>query len=154
MKELSCLSFHEKNGVISVEKVGDGRTIFADLNPFPLIICFNVGAQSGAGTQSGAQPNPMFDPALMQQFLSMGPFGALGGGGAGGGIPGGGIPGFSPPNPTPADTRPPEERFQVQLQVSGPLSMTAFLINLSNYLTWVLPTLLKMSGHCLQRVEM
>lgn len=59
------------------------------------------------GTTTGSPPpNPLFDPAMMQQL--MGTFGGLGGGGLGGGP-------FGAPT-TPADTRPPEERFQTQLQ--------------------------------------
>lgn len=70
----------------------------------------------GSGA-AGATPNPMnpfgLDPALMQQMLFGGGFGA-GAGGAGAG--GAGLGGFGAP-PPPADARPPEERFQVQLQV-------------------------------------
>ncbi|EKM84428.1 hypothetical protein AGABI1DRAFT_67830 [Agaricus bisporus var. burnettii JB137-S8] len=69
----------------------------------------------GSGA-AGATPNPMnpfgLDPALMQQMLFGGGFGA-GAGGAGSG--GAGLGGFGAP-PPPADVRPPEERFQVQLQ--------------------------------------
>lgn len=63
------------------------------------------GAAPSAG--AGAPPNPyasMFDPAAMQQMLGM-----LGGGPA--------LGGFGAPPAAPADSRPPEERFQVQLQV-------------------------------------
>ena len=70
-------------------------------------------------TTSTTAPNPFLDPAMMQQL--MGAFGGAGGGGLGGG-PGGGFGGgglFGAPA-TPTDTRPPEERFQVQLQVSVP----------------------------------
>lgn len=72
------------------------------------------GAVPPAGGGAGATPPPggMFgDPALMQQMLSAFGGGSLGGGALGGG---GGLGDF-PAAPT--DTRPPEERFQVQLQV-------------------------------------
>jgi ubiquilin len=49
----------------------------------------------------------MFDPAALAQMQS-----AFGGGG---GL--GGFGGFGAPPAAPADSRPPEERFQVQLQV-------------------------------------
>ena len=74
-----------------------------------------------AGTGAGAGlPNP----ALLQALMGANPFaGGLGGGFGGGfggglGAPGGGFGAFSAPS-APADTRPPEERFQVQLQVRG-----------------------------------
>lgn len=79
------------------------------------------GAAPGAGVGAG-----MFDPALMQQMLA-----AMGGGvgaGAGAGPAGadpfglgvfGGLGAFGGAPAAPADTRPPEERFQVQLQVSS-----------------------------------
>ena len=60
--------------------------------PFNMFAPPAAGAGTGAG---GANPFGM-DPAAMQQMLGM-----MGGGGT----------------PAPADTRPPEERFQVQLQV-------------------------------------
>ena len=69
-------------------------------------------ATTGAtGTGTGAAPAPpppggMFDPAMMQQMMA-----AFGGGGAGG------LAAFGAPPAAPADSRPPEERFQVQLQV-------------------------------------
>ena len=67
-----------------------------------------TGVPNPTGTTPGSPPpNPFLDPAMMQQLL------ALGGPGGGGGL--GGL--FGAP-PTPADTRPPEERFQVQLEVS------------------------------------
>lgn len=72
-----------------------------------------AGTGAAAGAAAGAPPNPfasMFDPAMMQQMM-----GAMGGGGFGGGL-GGGLGGFGA-TAAPADTRPPEERFQVQLQV-------------------------------------
>ena len=81
------------------------------------------GAAPGAGAGAG-----MFDPALMQQMLA-----AMGGGagaGAGAGAAGadpfglggfGGLGAFGGAPAAPANTRPPEERFQVQLQVSSSL---------------------------------
>jgi hypothetical protein len=52
--------------------------------------------------------NPLaMDPAAMQQMLSM--MGGMGGGGMGG---------MGVETPATADMRPPEERFQVHLQVS------------------------------------
>ena len=84
--------------------------------------------QGGAGTRppgAGASGSPfgMIDPALMQQLMAMGPFGAggLGAGGLGaygGSGAGGGFGAFGGSPTPPADTRTPEERFQVQLQVS------------------------------------
>lgn len=67
-------------------------------------------------------PNPLnpfnLDPALLQQMFGGGPGGP--GGGLGGGLGGlgdlGALGAFGSP-PAPADTRPPEERFQMQLQV-------------------------------------
>ena len=57
------------------------------------------------------------NPAMMQEMMA-----ALGGGGAGAGAGGfgglGGFGGFGGAAAAPSDTRPPEERFQVQLQVS------------------------------------
>jgi ubiquilin len=83
---------------------------------------------AGAGTASGtapdgagaASPFGSFDPALMQQLFS----GGGGGLGGGAGIPfgPGGFGGFGGGNAapvTPQDPRPPEERFQVQLQVGS-----------------------------------
>ncbi|TBU25870.1 hypothetical protein BD311DRAFT_668775 [Dichomitus squalens] len=98
-----------------------------------------TGADAGAGATgtgagTGAVPLPpsggLFDPAVMQQMLAAfggggagaSPFGGLGAGanpfgGAGAGAnPFGGLGAFGAPA-APADTRPPEERFQVQLQV-------------------------------------
>ncbi len=83
----------------------------------------NPGAAANQGNNAGSRlpgaaagsPFGMMDPALMQQLLAMGP---LGGGGFGGF---GGFGGSSPSpaaSVPPADARPPEERFQVQLQVS------------------------------------
>lgn len=68
-----------------------------------------ISPASPASTNEAANPlaNPFgFNPALMQQLM--------GGGGLGGGL--GGFGGFDAPA-APTDTRPPEERFQVQLQV-------------------------------------
>ena len=74
-------------------------------------------AGTGANLSAGAGlPNP----ALLQALLGAGPFGgSLGAGGFGGGFGGlgGGMGTFGVPPAAPADTRPPEERFQVQLQV-------------------------------------
>jgi ubiquilin len=73
------------------------------------------GATTGEAGGAGA-----FDPAILQQLFGMGA-GAAGGGAAGGGAPN---PFGATANPfgtfggAPADTRPPEERFQLQLQVS------------------------------------
>lgn len=76
-----------------------------------------TGTGPNAGPGAGL-PNP----ALLQALLGAGAFGGGLGGGLGGG-PGGGFSGlggglspFGAPA-VPADTRPPEERFQVQLQV-------------------------------------
>lgn len=87
------------------------------------------GAAPGAGAGAG-----LFDPALMQQMLAAmgggaGP-GAVAGAGAGGADPFGlgafgglgglgGLGAFGGAQAAPADTRPPEERFQVQLQVGN-----------------------------------
>jgi ubiquilin len=90
--------------------------------PFPSMLG-PVGA-SGA-TTGGAGGAGGFDPAILQQLFGMGA-GAAGGGAAGGGAPNpfgatanpfGTFGGASAPA-APADTRPPEERFQLQLQVS------------------------------------
>ena len=72
--------------------------------PFGLFNPFGIPPPATSGTAAAHPPGGggLFgDPALMQQML-----GAFGGGGLGG----------APA--TPADARPPEERFQVQLQVS------------------------------------
>jgi ubiquilin len=77
--------------------------------PFPPLF----GAPPGSGAAAGGNL-----PALQQMFGGgMGsPFGFGPGAGGLGGYGGfGGVPPASPA--TPADTRPPEERFQVQLQV-------------------------------------
>ncbi|RPD69361.1 hypothetical protein L226DRAFT_539873 [Lentinus tigrinus ALCF2SS1-7] len=84
-----------------------------------------TGTPGAEGAGGAAAAPPPFDPAMMQQMLA-----ALGGAGAGAGGAGagaanpfanpfamGGLGGFGSP-PAPADSRPPEERFQVQLQVS------------------------------------
>lgn len=85
--------------------------------PFP-----QPGQTTGAGAPTAGVPTPAggvgagtgaVDPALIQQIL-----GGLGAGAGGGGLPGfGGAGGFGATPPQPADSRPPEERFQVQLQV-------------------------------------
>jgi ubiquilin len=68
----------------------------------------NPASPGTTGTGTANQFNPFgMDPALMQQMLF----------GGSGGLGGGGLGGMGSP-PPPADTRPPEERFQVQLQVS------------------------------------
>ena len=68
-----------------------------------------TGATNTPGTTPASQPQgPFLDPLMMQQL--MGAFGGPGGGALGGGL-------FGAPA-APADTRPPEERFQVQLEVS------------------------------------
>lgn len=88
------------------------------------------GAGVGASANTGAaNANPFgMDPALMQQLL---------GGGMGGGL--GGLGGFGAPA-APADSRPPEERFQVQLQVScSPFTLWSFALlthSCSNYRIW------------------
>lgn len=80
-------------------------------NPFNLFGMPGAGSGPSAGG-AGAAPNPFaFDPALMQQMMGMNAFGPSAGG-------------FGTP-PAPADTRPPEERFQVQLQVSSKSLFTA-----------------------------
>jgi ubiquilin len=58
----------------------------------------------------GAPPAGGFDPAMLQQLFGLG---AAAQNSFGGGNPFGAFGGAA----TPADTRPPEERFQVQLQV-------------------------------------
>jgi len=72
------------------------------------------GMFGGAG---GAGGNPFdADPALTQQFLIGGGFGGAGGF-SGCCAPGTG--GFRSAPAVPADMRPPEERFQIQLQIWG-----------------------------------
>lgn len=85
--------------------------------PTPFNMFTGAGAGAGAGATGAGAGLPPFNPALMQQILSGGggPFGGLGGG-LGGGF-GGGLGGLGGTPPAPADARPPEERFQVQLQV-------------------------------------
>ena len=72
-----------------------------------------------------------FNPALMQQMLAASHAMGQGASAAGGwgGFGGGGYGMGTPPVPVPTDTRPPEERFQVQLQVSLFHSLS-FIINL------------------------
>lgn len=80
----------------------------------PTAAPFNMFGGPGLGAGAGAPPaNPLgMNPAMMQQLLAGGgPFG--GGMGGYGGVPAAPV--------APADTRPPEERFQVQLQVSAVL---------------------------------
>ena len=58
------------------------------------------------------------NPAALQQLLAGAGAGGAGAGGFGGAGMGGFPPGFfAPAVPQPTDTRPPEERFQVQLEV-------------------------------------
>jgi ubiquilin len=79
-------------------------------------------AGAGAGAAAG---NPLaMDPAAMQQMLSM--MGGMGGGGMGG---------MGGETPALADTRPPEERFQVQLQVS--FGFLCASISLSGIWRWL-----------------
>ena len=74
-----------------------------------------AGTVNTPGTTTGSPPpNPLFDPAMMQQL--MGTFGAPGGGGL-----------FGAPA-APADTRPPEERFQTQLEVSVPQESNNWIV--------------------------
>ncbi|KAF9269700.1 hypothetical protein L218DRAFT_976715 [Marasmius fiardii PR-910] len=61
---------------------------------------------TGANTASSSPPNPLFNPALMQQMMN-----AMGGSSNPWAM--GGLGGFGSP---PTDSRPPEERFQTQLQ--------------------------------------
>jgi ubiquilin len=77
-------------------------------NPFFPPPPTSSGTTGGDNANSNAaNPFPMFDPAAMQNMMSA--FGGMGGGLGGG---------FGAPA-APADSRPPEERFQVQLQVSA-----------------------------------
>ncbi|KAI0352200.1 hypothetical protein OH77DRAFT_1409673 [Trametes cingulata] len=79
-----------------------------------------AGAGAGTGGTAGAGAAPQLgNPAIFEQLLAS----FAGAGGAGAGAPAanpfaglGGLGAFGAP-PAPADTRPPEERFQVQLQV-------------------------------------
>jgi len=71
----------------------------------PFASMFGQGAGAGGASPGAAGAPGGFDPAIMQQLFGMGAgnqFGAFGGAAA---------------PAAPADTRPPEERFQVQLQV-------------------------------------
>lgn len=113
------------------------------------------------GVIGGGLPNP----ALLQALLGAGPFG---GGGGGGGLGGGGLGGsgfgggFGPfgaaPAAVPADSRPPEERFQVQLQVRlnfvpANHDVSDFsLVSGSNCKIWVSPTRLRTCAHFLPPV--
>ena len=96
---------------------------------------------SPTSAPSAGSPNPFlfgapppaaggYNPALMQQMLAashaMGQGGSAAGGWGGLGAAGYGL--GSPPVPVPSDTRPPEERFQVQLQVSLFNSLPLFLL--------------------------
>ena len=76
----------------------------------------DAGANTGAAGAAGAPP------AGGNMFDLLAALGGLGAGGAGAGanpwMGGGGLGAFGAPA-QPADTRPPEERFQVQLQVGG-----------------------------------
>lgn len=98
---------------------------------------FPFAPPSPAGGSNAAPPGGLFDPALMQQMLAAMGGGAGAGAGAGLGAGGGGtdpfglgafgglgrLGAFGGAPAAPTDTRPPEERFQVQLQVSTtPLS--------------------------------
>lgn len=90
---------------------------------------------TGTGTNVGAGAG-LPSPALLQALLGAGPFGAgLGGGGLGGGSLGGfggGLSPFGVPPAAPVDTRPPEERFQVQLQVR-PISHVSYFPSPSHH---------------------
>merc|ERR1711972_855410 len=61
------------------------------------------------GAQQTAPPNPMFNPAMMQQMMQ-----AMQGGGMGMGVGSVMNGGFT--SPTPADTRPAEERYAAQIK--------------------------------------
>jgi hypothetical protein len=91
-----------------------------------------------APTPNQFESNPFSaDPSALLQLL-----------GAGG-------PGFAGAPPS-AEARPPEERFQVQLQVRA-FIMPYVCIDMSslfsNYMTWASPTPLKTCVHCLQQAE-
>ncbi|KAG2010441.1 ubiquitin-60S ribosomal protein L40 fusion protein, variant 3 [Coprinopsis cinerea AmutBmut pab1-1] len=76
----------------------------------------------GQGQGAGQNPfagNPFFNPEFMQQMQQMWGAGALGPGFGGLGAGGLGSPAAAAAG---GDTRPPEERFQVQLQVRSPRS--------------------------------
>lgn len=89
----------------------------------PPVNPFLFGAPPGA---AGA-----YNPALMQQMLAASHAMGQGANAAGGwgGFGAGGYGLGNPPVPVPSDTRPPEERFQVQLQVN--LSILFFSILIS-----------------------
>jgi ubiquilin len=76
----------------------------------PFASMFGPGAGASGATTGGVGGAGGFDPAALQQLFG----GAAGGGAAN---PFGAFGGASAPA-APADTRSPEERFQVQLQVS------------------------------------
>jgi hypothetical protein len=81
------------------------------------------GPGAGGASPGGAGGAGGFDPAMMQQLFGLGAAGGGGGSnafGAGNPFGGGGLGGAAPA--APADTRAPEERFQVQLQVSWTLA--------------------------------
>jgi len=97
-----------------------GTGVTPALNPWAALLGAGAPGASGAGstansgatggtTGSPASPNAaanpfgMVDPNLMQQMF--------------GGFGGGGWPGMGATPAAPVDSRPPEERFQVQLQV-------------------------------------
>jgi len=90
-----------------------------------------AGAGAGSGAAGGVPANPFgaVDPALMQQM-----FGGFGAGNGFGGMGAGGFGGASAAPTTPADTRSPEERFQVQLQVSLS-ALYGLVVGRSSFLT-------------------
>ena len=91
----------------------------ATANPTSPSAATQPGA-AGAGANTGATGVGLPNPALLQAFLGGGGLGGGPGGGLGGGFGGlGGLSSFGMPAATPTDTRPPEERFQVQLQVGA-----------------------------------
>ncbi len=109
----------------------------APTQPFGLFNPFGLPPPVGGGAAGATPPAPgggLFgDPALMQQML-----GAFGPGAGLGGLP-----------TTPADTRPPEERFQIQLQVR-PAPVTPVFAHIfipSNSKTWVSLMQRRTSGH-------
>lgn len=79
---------------------------------------------AGTGANMGVGAAGMPNPALLQALLGGGGFGGGPGGFGGLGGLGGGMGTFGAPAAAPADTRPPEERFQVQLQVRPTGSVT------------------------------
>jgi hypothetical protein len=99
-----------------------------------------TAAPVGGGPTTGATPpapNPFgADPSALLQLL--------------GGVP----PSAVSPS---ADARPPEERFQVQLQVRNVVVCHAFGLTcfhcFSNYKTWASPTPRKMCALCLRQAE-